>query len=108
MPKRRRQRETGPGVVEARFTAPDEFAAGFLVRVLRDHPEVRMIRQPRHYGGGRVYTLFQVRRDADPACDACGCPHPGGCPSCGCSCEPSGPRTCACCGFTDNPAEVHQ
>jgi hypothetical protein len=33
--------------------------------------------------------------------DCCGCSHLGGCLSCGCSCEPSDPRTCPCCGVSD-------
>lgn len=96
---RRQPRETGPdtpGTVRVRFTADDESAAGFLVRILRDHPEVELLGEPQRYSGGRIYTRFRLR---------CACAHQGGCLTCGCTCEPAEPRRCPCCGTTDKPAK---
>ena len=58
--------ERNAGVVRVRLTG-DEFDAGFLVRILRDHPEVEIVEQPAHYSGGRVYVRVRVRRDESEA-----------------------------------------
>ena len=44
-------------------SSPDAFDAGFLVRILREHPEVELTEQPAHYTGGRVYVTFRVRQE---------------------------------------------
>lgn len=63
MPDRSR---TTSGVIRVRLTG-DEFDAGFLVRILRDHPEVEIVEQPARYSGGRVYVRVRVRRDESEA-----------------------------------------
>jgi hypothetical protein len=55
--------QDAPGIVRARFTAADTFDAGFLVRILREHPEVELVQPSAHYSGGRVYVTFRVRRE---------------------------------------------
>jgi hypothetical protein len=62
MSRRSRPRDDVPGIVRVRLTG-DEFDAGFLVRILRGHPEVEIIGAPGHYSGGRVYVNVRVRRD---------------------------------------------
>jgi hypothetical protein len=61
-------RETAPGVVRVRLTG-EVFDAGFIARILRDHPEVEILGRPGHYSGGRVYLTVRVRRDKSEAAD---------------------------------------
>lgn len=60
--------ERNAGVVRVRLTG-DEFDAGFLIRILRDHPEVEVVGPPAHYSGARVYVRVRVRRDRSEAAD---------------------------------------
>jgi hypothetical protein len=53
--------EAAPGVVRVRLTG-EAFDAGFVARILRDHPEVEFVGDPAHYSGGRVYLAVRVRR----------------------------------------------
>ena len=66
MARHKPQEPDAPGIVRARFTAADAFDAGFLVRILREHPEVELTEQPAHYTGGRVYVTFRVRQETAP------------------------------------------
>lgn len=69
MGRRSQPREDGPGIVRVRLTG-DEFDAGFLVRILRDHPEVELASAPARYSGGRVYVKVRVHRDGGMVDDA--------------------------------------
>jgi hypothetical protein len=62
MSRRSQPRNDGLGIVRVRLTG-DEFDAGFLIRILRDHPEVERACAPAHYSGSRVYVNLRVRRD---------------------------------------------
>ena len=61
-PRRSKRDEATSGIVRVRLTAGDEFDAGFLVRILREHPEVEILGSPEHRSGGRVYARVRVRR----------------------------------------------
>ena len=56
--------ETAPSVVRVRLTG-EAFDAGFVARILRDHPEVEFVGDPAHYPGGRVYLAVRVRRGGE-------------------------------------------
>lgn len=62
MGRRSQPREDAPGIVRVRLTG-DQFDAGFIVRILRDHPEVELVGTSSLYPGGRVYATVRVRRD---------------------------------------------
>jgi len=62
----RRREEAAPGTVRVRLTG-EAFDAGFIARILRDHPETELVGQPAHYPGGRVYLTVRVSRAGDGA-----------------------------------------
>lgn len=55
--------EAAPGV-RVRLTG-EAFDAGFVARIVRDHPEVEFVGDPAHYSGGRVYLAVRVRRGGE-------------------------------------------
>jgi hypothetical protein len=62
MSSRSQPRNDGPGIVRVRLMG-EEFDAGFIASILRDHPEVELVGTPSLYPGGRVYATVRVRRD---------------------------------------------
>jgi hypothetical protein len=50
-----------PGVVRVRVQG--DSAAGEIVRILRDHPEVEVLTGPDLYSGGCQYLMVRVRAD---------------------------------------------
>jgi hypothetical protein len=61
-------REDAPGTIRVRLTG-EAFDAGFVARILRDHPEIEVLGRPAHYPGGRVYLTVRVHRDTSEAAD---------------------------------------
>jgi len=57
----RRREEAAPGTVRVRLVG-EAFDAGFVARILRDHPEVEFAGRPAHYSGGRTYITLRVVR----------------------------------------------
>lgn len=57
----RQGRKRPRSVVRVRLTG-EELDAGFVARILRDHPELEFTDHPAHYSGGRVYLNLRVRR----------------------------------------------
>ena len=68
MAARREPESAASGVVRVRLTG-EVFDAGFIARILRDHPEVEIVGRPAHYSGGRIYLTVRVRRDTPGAAD---------------------------------------
>ena len=74
MTRPRERRVPAARAVRVRLTG-DAVDAGFVARILRDHPEVEIVGRPRiagrpeHSSGARVYLTVRVRRDTSEAAD---------------------------------------